>query len=119
MARLQAGRSRWRVIHPSLIRGWVGENHDRASDVRRRASACVRADTRNNNRGGLCNASGPLAADLPAHRARLRPPLGRAGGIPLHGGSPAASHEAVRLSGGWVRSRFEPLPISGGAGSLL
>ena len=74
---------------------------------------------RNNNRGGLCNASGPLAVDLPVHRARLRPPLGRAGGILLHGGSPAASREAVRLSGGWVRARFEPLPISGGAGSLF
>ena len=35
--------------------------------------------------GGYCNASGPLLAvlDLPVDRARLKPPLGRAGGIPL------------------------------------
>ena len=50
-------------------------------------------------RGGYCNASGPLGIDLPWHRARLRPPLGRAGGLPLRGGFAPASHEAVRLSG--------------------
>ena len=50
-------------------------------------------------RGGYCNASDQLAVDLPRHRARLKPPLGRAGGIPLRGGSPAASREAVRFSG--------------------
>ena len=50
----------------------------------------------------LCNASGPLAVDLPAHRARLKPPLGRADGFnyPALGQGPVAAGAWLGLPGG-------------------
>ena len=54
----------------------------------------------NNNRGGLCNASGPLGIDLPAESGPGIPfPGGWFPASPEHGGFAPASHEAVRLSG--------------------
>jgi len=55
----------------------------------------------------------------PRVHSGLTYPETRAGGSLMAGGFVPASHEAVyRLLGGWLRSRFEPLPISGDVGSL-
>ena len=83
----------------------IGDGRSTASHARQSHLWCLRLDddrdvrTETNNRGGLVTPRVHSGLTYPTARARLRPPLGRAGGSLGFGGFAPASHEAVRLSG--------------------